>query len=160
MNYTLTIVIDTREIAPFAFAPHVTVVRRALPAGDYSIDGYEHITAIERKSHDDAWASVYTAAARRRLARVLDVMAGYVAAGGFAAIAIACTRQQLMAAPFVSGMDDRAGRRIVGHWEAAAGARSIPIMWGATAAAVEDALRAWVVAFEQRIPVENRKYTA
>lgn len=160
MSRSITIIIDTRERAPLAFSPAVTATRATLPAGDYAVAGYERMTAIERKSHDDAWGSVYTAKSRARLSRVLDVMASYIAAGGCAAIAIACTRVQLMSPPFVSGMDGRAGRRIVAHWETAAGARRIPIIWAATAADVEGVLSSWVAAFESRVPMEERKYTA
>ncbi len=45
------IVIDTREQEPYGFA--CGVVRRALPAGDYSADGYEDVVAVERKSLPD-----------------------------------------------------------------------------------------------------------
>lgn len=45
------IVIDTREQEPYGFT--CGVVRRALPAGDYSADEYEHVVAVERKSLSD-----------------------------------------------------------------------------------------------------------
>lgn len=45
------IVIDTREQEPYGFT--CAVVRRALPAGDYSADGYEDVVAVERKSLAD-----------------------------------------------------------------------------------------------------------
>lgn len=49
----LTVVVDTREQTPWAFAPDVSIVRRSLPAGDYSIAGLEDQIAIERKSLSD-----------------------------------------------------------------------------------------------------------
>ena len=47
-------VVDTREQEPYSFNPeHIEIVRKALPAGDYSIQEMEHLIAIERKSLDD-----------------------------------------------------------------------------------------------------------
>ncbi|MEW6197994.1 MAG: ERCC4 domain-containing protein [Planctomycetota bacterium] len=45
------IVIDTREQEPWSFT--CATLRRALPAGDYSVDGLEHAVAVERKSLAD-----------------------------------------------------------------------------------------------------------
>jgi len=45
------IVIDTREQAPYSFA--CPVVRAKLDAGDYSVMGFEHCLAVERKSLSD-----------------------------------------------------------------------------------------------------------
>ena len=60
----VAVVIDTREQLPYAFDPAVvTVTRKALPAGDYSLPGYETCVAVERKSLDDFVASVITARA-------------------------------------------------------------------------------------------------
>jgi ERCC4-type nuclease len=47
----ITVVVDTREQEPYTFDPRsVTVIRRALPAGDYSIEGHEDSVAVERKT--------------------------------------------------------------------------------------------------------------
>ena len=54
-----TIIIDTREQEPYSFDPRLaTAVRRALPAGDYSVDGLEACVAVERKSLDDFVSTV------------------------------------------------------------------------------------------------------
>jgi len=54
---TLTIIEDSREQTPLDFAPYeafgVAVERRKLRTGDYSVAGYEHHFAIERKSLND-----------------------------------------------------------------------------------------------------------
>lgn len=72
----VVIVVDTREQEPYAFDPErVTVVRRALPAGDYSIDGHEASVACERKSLEDYVASVV--GARARFGRELRALAEY-----------------------------------------------------------------------------------
>lgn len=43
-----TIIVDTREQIPWEFGLHTTS-KRKLDTGDYSIEGLEHIFAIERK---------------------------------------------------------------------------------------------------------------
>jgi ERCC4-type nuclease len=43
-----TIIVDTREQQPWEFGLHSTA-KRKLDTGDYSIEGLEHILAIERK---------------------------------------------------------------------------------------------------------------
>lgn len=62
-----TIIIDTREQAPFKFDGLATK-RGTLPSGDYSIEvageSWGHRVAIERKSYSDAWGSMSTGRAR------------------------------------------------------------------------------------------------
>ena len=70
------VVVDTREQLPYQFDPaHVTTVRRALPAGDYSLEGYESAMAIERKSLEDFVASAISH--RERFGRELRLLAEY-----------------------------------------------------------------------------------
>lgn len=71
-----TIVIDTREQEPYSFDSRlVAAVRRALPAGDYSVEGMEERVAVERKSLDDFVSTVIHA--RRRFRAELQKLAGY-----------------------------------------------------------------------------------
>jgi DNA excision repair protein ERCC-4 len=50
----VTVVVDTREQEPYGFNPRlVAQVRRALPAGDYSVAGLEETIAVERKTLED-----------------------------------------------------------------------------------------------------------
>lgn len=63
-----TIIVDTREQAPFRFTGiksdaaqkyrpiQIETVRRSLPTGDYSIVGMEDLISIERKSKSDFYA--------------------------------------------------------------------------------------------------------
>lgn len=67
-----TVVIDTREQAPFTFRGlrndsdrkyRPLVVRsvvQGLPTGDYSIEGFEHRISVERKSLPDAFSTFTT----------------------------------------------------------------------------------------------------
>ncbi|MBI4905139.1 MAG: ERCC4 domain-containing protein [Acidobacteria bacterium] len=62
-----TIVIDTREQEPYSFDPRLAAAtRRALPAGDYSVDGLEGIVAVERKTIDDFVSTVIHSRSRFR----------------------------------------------------------------------------------------------
>lgn len=73
------IIIDTREQAEFSFDPQLAAtVRRALPAGDYSVVGLEGEVAVERKSLDDFVSTVIHA--RQRFRRELSKLSGYRAA--------------------------------------------------------------------------------
>lgn len=58
-----TLVVDTREQLPYNF-DGFDVERGTLKAGDYSLKGYEHLVAVERKSHGDLWGSMSTGRAR------------------------------------------------------------------------------------------------
>lgn len=61
----VTVVIDTREQEPYGFNPDlVRPVRRALPAGDYSVAGLEETIAVERKTLDDFVGTVTRARGR------------------------------------------------------------------------------------------------
>ena len=74
-----TIIIDTREQEPYSFDSRLAAtVRRALPAGDYSLDGFESVVAVERKTLDDFVATVIHS--RERFRAELRKLAGYRAA--------------------------------------------------------------------------------
>jgi ERCC4-type nuclease len=69
-------VIDTREQEPYCFDSKLVVpVRRALPAGDYSIRGMEALMAVERKTVDDFVSTVIHS--RQRFHRELAKLAAY-----------------------------------------------------------------------------------
>ena len=71
-----TIIIDTREQEPYSFDPRLAATaRRALPAGDYSVEGLEQRVAVERKSLDDFVSTVIHSRARFR--NELRKLAGY-----------------------------------------------------------------------------------
>lgn len=72
---TMTIIVDTREQRPWTFGGALRIERAALPAGDYSIAGFETSVAIERKSLDDFVQSVTWE--RRRFLRERDRLRSY-----------------------------------------------------------------------------------
>lgn len=49
----MQIIIDSREQRPWSFDSSVKTVRKGLVTGDYSIEGYEQLICVERKSLDD-----------------------------------------------------------------------------------------------------------
>ncbi|MGC8731352.1 MAG: ERCC4 domain-containing protein [Halothiobacillaceae bacterium] len=74
-----TIVIDSREKEPYSFDPRlIGAVRRALEAGDYSLDGLEDQVAVERKTLDDFVSTVIHR--RRRFRQELGKLSRYRAA--------------------------------------------------------------------------------
>lgn len=94
----IVIVVDTREQEPYAFDPaRVVTVRRALPAGDYSLDGYEASVAAERKSLEDYVASVVSA--RTRFARELRALSEY----DLACVVVEATLDDVLAHRYRSG---------------------------------------------------------
>lgn len=54
MTEKIVVVSDTREQQAYSFSPdRIQVMRRALPAGDYSLAGLEYEVAVERKTLED-----------------------------------------------------------------------------------------------------------
>lgn len=58
MTVPFTVVIDTREQLPYNFGPDVPIVRKPLNTGDYTVEGFEDVFAIERKSLNDLLKSI------------------------------------------------------------------------------------------------------
>ena len=96
------IAIDTREQEPYGFDPsRVTTVRRALPAGDYSLAGRETEVAIERKSLEDFVATAIHA--RERFARELRRLATY----DFACVVVEASMEDILHHRYRSGAHPR-----------------------------------------------------
>ena len=71
-----TIIVDTREQEPYSFDPRLAAsVRRALPAGDYSVAGLEDAVVVERKALDDFVSTVIHS--RERFRKELRKLAAY-----------------------------------------------------------------------------------
>jgi DNA excision repair protein ERCC-4 len=84
---TLPLVVDSREQLPYEFAG-ATV--KALPSGDYSLDGMEHRVAIERKTLADAYGSL--GRGRRRFEREMERLSKL----DFAAVVIEATLEEFL----------------------------------------------------------------
>jgi ERCC4-type nuclease len=71
------IVIDSREQQPYSFSEATVAgsVRKALPAGDYSVEGFETALAVERKTLADFINTVIHA--HGRFANELRQLAAY-----------------------------------------------------------------------------------
>ncbi len=93
----IPIVVDSREQRPYLFDSATTsVCRAALPAGDYSLKGFETRIAIERKSLDDFVNTVIHG--RERFRAELDKFATY----DYVAIVIEASVDDLLAGRFQS----------------------------------------------------------
>ncbi len=69
------VVVDTREKEPYVFQNELQVIRRALPAGDYSLAGFETRIAVERKTLDDFVSTVIRG--RKRFFKELRLLSDY-----------------------------------------------------------------------------------
>jgi DNA excision repair protein ERCC-4 len=75
----ITVVTDSREQLPYIFDPaKVATIRKALPAGDYSLVGLEDRVAVERKTLADFVTTVIRG--RKRFHRELQKLSFYDAA--------------------------------------------------------------------------------
>lgn len=94
----VTFIVDTREQEPLSFDPErVMVTRRALPAGDYSIEGQEKAVAVERKSLADFVSTVIRG--RERFHQELKRLADYEAS----CIVVEAELGDIIAGKFPSG---------------------------------------------------------
>jgi DNA excision repair protein ERCC-4 len=97
----LTIIVDSREQAPFSFPGHRTA-RAALQAGDYSVFGLEHVVAVERKSLDDLLGCLTTG--RDRFERELMKARPY----RFFAVVCEAPLSRILDGDYQSGMEREA----------------------------------------------------
>lgn len=140
----VTYVIDTREQRPYALAP---AVRRALPAGDYSVVGLETRIAVERKTLADLVGTLTRG--RKRFEAELARLSGY--GSGHAIVVIEATMDGLLAHRYASGIAPGAVLGLIGRLETRHG---IPFEWAGnrfratqrTAAFLEQTARHFVVA--------------
>ena len=101
-----TIVIDTREQLNYTFSAlradsregggvlSVPTRGATLPSGDYSLEGYESLVAVERKSKADAFSTIGTAN-RERFVRELERLAEYQ----FAAVVVEAEWSEILSNP-------------------------------------------------------------
>lgn len=109
LTVPFVILIDSRENAPYSFSglradakDHsrelvVTTRWQGLPTGDYSIEGFESLICVERKSAADLYSTI--GGNRDRFQREHERMAEMVAAGGFACVVIEASVSSLLARP-------------------------------------------------------------
>jgi DNA excision repair protein ERCC-4 len=89
------VVIDTREQRPYSFAGSV---HKALPAGDYSLEGLETVVAIERKSLED-WVNTLLRG-KERFRKELTKLQSYA----FAAVVIEGSVPDILAGDYKSNL--------------------------------------------------------
>ena len=104
----MIVVVDTREQRPYRFP--CDTIRAALPAGDYSIVGFENRVAIERKSKADAYGTI--GAGRDRFVRELEKLARY----DYAAIVIEASMKNFLRPPERSRLHPNSALRSLLAW--------------------------------------------
>ena len=90
----MVVVIDTREQLPYLF-PRCRASVHKLEAGDYSLEGYENVMAVERKSANDFFGSLVNNKDkdnRDRFERELEILKGYK----FKALVIEAEEQEIL----------------------------------------------------------------
>ena len=101
------IAIDTREQKPYRFARSEL---KTLTSGDYSIVGLEEWIAIERKTKEDAYASL--GHGRARFERELQRLSGF----DYAAVVIETSLPDFLRAPSFSRMNPKAAASSIVAW--------------------------------------------
>lgn len=104
---SFTVVIDSREQQPYEFPGSVV---KGLATGDYSIQGFEDRVAIERKSLQDAYASL--GGGRKRFERELQRLSKL----SYAAIVIESTLEEFLKGPAFSQMNPKAAVNSIIAW--------------------------------------------
>lgn len=103
----ITVIVDSREQKPYRF---VRMAVAALPAGDYSIQGFESEVAIERKTLQDAYGSLGNG--RARFERELQRLAKF----RYAAIVVESTLQDFLKPPPFTRMNPKAAVNSLIAW--------------------------------------------
>ena len=81
-----TMVIDTREQLPLTFQSGVETISSALKNGDYSVHGYEHLIAFERKQMSDL--TPYISVDHENTTKKKERFKQMVLNGGFVALVV------------------------------------------------------------------------
>jgi ERCC4-type nuclease len=93
----------------------VRTLETHLVTGDYSIEGLEHLLAIERKTASDLFGTL--AAGRERFAAEHERMRAMIAAGGFACVLIESDLESILLDPPVpSQLDPKTVHRTAISW--------------------------------------------
>ncbi|OGR89729.1 MAG: hypothetical protein A2992_06435 [Elusimicrobia bacterium RIFCSPLOWO2_01_FULL_59_12] len=101
------IVIDSREQRPYDFPGAIV---KGIPSGDYSLLGFENQVAVERKSKEDAYASL--GAGRVRFEKELERLSKL----DYAAIVIESTLEEFLEAPAFTRMNPKAAVNSIIAW--------------------------------------------
>jgi len=117
------VIVDTREQTPWQFSPDVVVMlREKLPAGDYSLRGFEHQVAVERKSLEDLVKTLFFDWVRFK--KELNRLAGYE----LACIAVECDVRDVAEKKYVPDVHPNA---VLGRCHAVFADYGVPtFFWG------------------------------
>lgn len=136
-----TAIIDTREQAPLVL-PGLRTVVRGLTSGDYSIEGAEHLFAVERKSLNDLVACVTRE--RARFEREMIRLRGY----RFRRLLIIGTEADLAQGRYTSAVSPSAVFGSLSAWEARF---DIPVVLADTPELGGAIVTSWIRAFAREV---------
>lgn len=143
-----TLVIDTREQDGYSFTG-LASIRAGLQTGDYSLVGYEHRVAVERKNKADAWGCV--AGDRPRFERCLERLAALERA----AIVIECDLRDFAIRPeYIQRVTPATA---VGSYVSWSCKYRVPVFWCDTKAYAERITVRFLVAFLKHVAVNNHE---
>ena len=140
------LVIDTREQDGYDFTG-LASVRAGIPTGDYSLVGYEHRVAVERKNKSDAWQCV--AGERPRFERCLERLANLERA----AIVIEADLRDFCDRP--SYIQRVTPATAVGSYVSWSCKYRIPVFWCDTKAYAERITLRFLVAFLKHVALDS-----
>ena len=108
----MKVLVDTREQKPYTFEgyPDVTTEDVGLDTGDYTVEGYEDVFVIERKSLPDLMGTMTRG--RNRFQRELDRAADM----GMFEVVIEASRDQIEAGDYRSQMNPNAAIGSIMAW--------------------------------------------
>lgn len=134
-----TIIIDSREQKPYVFrdaqGAYYDTIIKALPAGDYSIEGYECEIAVERKSLDDLVNTVIHS--KERFHRELTKLRMY----GYAIIVVEATVGEILAHNYSSQASPKA---VLASALSKHSTFGIPVMFWDTRQIANELTRIWL----------------
>lgn len=166
-----TVIVDTRESAPFSFLSSafnagsrhgykplsIPIVRRGLKTGDYSIVGFDDRIACERKSLDDLFGSLAGACGERRerFKAEHERMSEIIAWGGFACVVIEASRADARNNPPGHGAHPNSVLSASIRWPRR---YSVPWIWAGTRAEAEQFCFEWLSdCWRKLTEVENQE---
>ena len=126
----IKIIVDTREQAPFTFQLfQVETERAALPAGDYSLPGFENHVAVERKALNDLIACLMNGN-RDRFERELAKLRFYE----LAAVVVEASLEDVSKGRYRSEMKAQAALQSIFAFQVR---YRVPFVWAGSRAAAE-----------------------
>lgn len=138
------IIIDSREQMPYSFDENnnIETIRRKLPSGDYSLDGWDYEIAVERKELNDYVQTIIND--RDRFRRELTALQNYRAA----CIVVEGNLSDITGHSYTSGANENAvfgaTTSIIVDWE-------IPVFFASSRQIAREFTEQFLIRWHQRL---------